>query len=193
MTAQHHDHPSTIPSVCFLASALVAAAVAVGCSQPTQEVPPPSSPAPQLQTVEPPTGVLPDGTPITVELAITPDELATGLMFRPSLPPDRGMLLLFEDQRRRSIWMKNTLIKLDLIFLDRSGSVVWLEPGVPPCGADPCPTYAPDVDARAVLELAEGMIETHGLVIGDQILFERVPGYPVVEEIKPEETTPEED
>ena len=122
---------------------------------------------------------LPNGTTINLELAITQEELANGLMFRPSLPADRGMFLLFEVERHPSIWMKNTLISLDLIYLNNSGVVVGLTPDVPPCAADPCPTYPASEPTRAVLEMVTGSIATHGLQVGDTLVFEKVPGYPV--------------
>jgi uncharacterized membrane protein (UPF0127 family) len=92
------------------------------------------------------------------------------------------MLLLFEAQRYPSIWMKNTLVSLDLIFLDNSGVVVHLVPDVPPCAGDPCPTYVTEKPARAVLEMPAGSIAGHGLALGDRLEFTRVPGYPVVNE-----------
>ena len=68
----------------------------------------------------PPVGMpqvlLPDGFEVTLELAITPEELSQGLMFRPRLPEDRGMLLIFAEERLPSIWMMNTLVALDPRF-----------------------------------------------------------------------------
>ena len=160
---------------------LVLLLAAAACTQPAQETDLLASTSPPQRTVEAPTGTLPDGSEITLELAITPEELATGLMYRPTLAADRGMLLLFEIERSPSIWMKNTLINLDLIYLDNSGAIVHLVADVPPCATDPCPTYSSENEARAVLEMITGSIETHGLSIGDTLAFERVPGYPLIE------------
>ena len=162
---------------------LVVVVILMGCSQPAQTPPASSHSSEPAATpvVDLPRAVLADGTVITLELALTPDELATGLMFRPSLPADRGMLLLFGIERYASIWMKNTLMDLDLIFLDDNGAVVDVITGVPPCAADPCPTYSPSAPARAVLEMAAGGAERYGIAAGDQLSFERVPGFPATE------------
>jgi uncharacterized membrane protein (UPF0127 family) len=159
---------------------LIAALFAItACTQPTQtstadagEEPPPSHvPLPQA--------ALPDGFMVSLELAATLEETTTGLMFRPSLPENRGMLFLFDEPRFPAFWMKNTLIPLDLVFLDGSGKIVDVIADVQPCAAEPCPRYPPSSPALAVLEIAAGGAAAHGLEAGAVILFERVPGYPV--------------
>ena len=130
-------------------------------------------------TVAPPQATLPDGFVVDLELALTPEETANGLMFRPSLPENRGMIFIFDQARRPAFWMKNTLIPLDLVFLDGGGTVVDLIADVPPCAADPCPNYPPSQPALAVLEIGAGVAAKHGLEIGSTITFERVAGYPV--------------
>ncbi len=60
---------------------------------------------------------------INVEFARTPEELQKGLMNRPSLPKNFGMLFIFPDETNRSFWMKNTLIPLDVIFVSSTGRV----------------------------------------------------------------------
>jgi uncharacterized membrane protein (UPF0127 family) len=113
-----------------------------------------------------------------LELAVTPEEIGTGLMFRPSLPDDQGMLFLFEVERVPSFWMKNTLIPLDLVFLDGRGRIVEIIENAQPCKVDPCPQYIPSVAAWAVLELKAGAVERHSLAAGDRLRFRRVEGYP---------------
>jgi hypothetical protein len=100
-------------------------------------------------------------------------------MFRPSLAENRGMFFLFNRPRLPAFWMKNTLIPLDLVFLDPSGNVVEVIDNVPPCAADPCPNYPPSKPAQAVLEINAGSAAAHGIEAGTNIQFERVPGYPV--------------
>jgi uncharacterized membrane protein (UPF0127 family) len=126
-----------------------------------------------------PRTTLPDGTRVSLELAITSEEIGRGLMFRPSLPDDRGMLFLFNADRVASFWMKNTIIPLDLVFLDREGRVVDLIENARPCPADPCPQYVPDRPTRAVLELAAGSAARHGVAVGQELPIENVEGYPV--------------
>jgi uncharacterized membrane protein (UPF0127 family) len=146
-----------------------------------------TSPPTAGDTPERPAAILPDGTRITLDLATTPEELARGLMFRPSLPDDRGMLLLFPEERLPNIWMKNTLVHLDLVFLDNSGRVVDVIERVAPCAADPCPHYIPRHPARTVLEVAAGVAGRHALQGGDVIEFREVDGYPVQPEPPPAE------
>jgi uncharacterized membrane protein (UPF0127 family) len=136
-----------------------------------EHVPQTSPPIPQA--------VFPDGETFDLELAMTDQEVSTGLSYRPSLPEGRGMLFLFDEARRPSFWMKNMLFSLDLIYLDETGSVVHIEANVPPCAADPCPTYPSSEPAIAVLEVNAGVAATHGIEKGTVLQFERVPGYPV--------------
>lgn len=125
-----------------------------------------------------PRATLPNGSVIALELAITQEEIGQGLMFRPSLPDDRGMLFLFEVERVPSFWMKNTMIPLDLLFLDGDGEVTEIMENAQPCAAEPCPQYIPSSAAWAVLEVAAGFAARHELSAGDSIAFEDVPGYP---------------
>lgn len=156
----------------------LAGQLAAGCSQ---SAPPPAAPAqlrPTVAKVDPPQAILPDAFVVNLELAETQQEVANGLMYRPSLPENRGMLFIFDDDRYPSFWMKNTLISLDLVFLDSTGTVVEVIAGVPPCAADPCPTYSPKKPARAVLELIAGAASAHGVEPGAALVFDRVHGYP---------------
>jgi uncharacterized membrane protein (UPF0127 family) len=142
-----------------------------------------SSTAPETHTArrpapDRPKATLTDGTVITLELAVTPEEIGQGLMFRPHLPSDRGMLFLFQRERVPSFWMKDTMIPLDLLFLDGSGTIVEIIADAQPCATEPCPQYVPSQTAWAVLELNAGAAERHGLAAGDTLTFERVEGYP---------------
>ena len=147
------------------------AAAAVDTDAPRDTPPPPPSP----------TAVLPDGFSATIELAITPDELAQGLMFRPSLHDDRGMLLIFSEERLPNIWMMNTLVALDLVYLDRTGRVVDVITDAQPCPGEPCPRFTPKLPAQAVLEIPAGGARAHSITEGSVIEFTHVPGFPVTE------------
>jgi uncharacterized membrane protein (UPF0127 family) len=125
-----------------------------------------------------PQAQLPDGQIMILELALTHEEIAQGLMFRNSLPEDRGMLFLFSEERIPSFWMKNTLIPLDMVFLSPQGVIVDIVHDARPCTADPCPQYVPKAEALAVLEIAAGVAEKHSLQEGSHLVFERVPGFP---------------
>jgi len=114
---------------------------------------------------------LPSGSSVTAELAVTDAERARGLMFREKLFPDQGMLFVFERESAAAFWMKNTLIPLDMLWLDRDRRVVHIERNVPPCKADPCPSYAPSRPGLYVLELPAGAADRFGLKTGDRLDF----------------------
>jgi len=103
-------------------------------------------------------------------------------MFVKDLPPDKGMLFLFDDDERRPFWMKDCFISLDLVWLDEGFRVVDISRSVPPCAGDPCPNYFPSRAIRNVLEVQGGLCDAHGLKVGDGLsvvgLPARRPGGP---------------
>ncbi|MEO8349672.1 MAG: DUF192 domain-containing protein [Acidobacteriota bacterium] len=119
---------------------------------------------------------LPSGAIYRVELARTNEEMAQGLMFRESLPEKSGMLFLFpRDDDSHPFWMKNTMIPLDIIWLDAEGRVLFVSANTPPCKADPCPSYGPDFAIASVLEIAGGMAEKEKVTVGSTIRLMDVP------------------
>ncbi len=114
---------------------------------------------------------LPDGFNVTVELAVTREESARGLMFRESLAPDRGMLFLFGDPGMKTFWMKNTLIDLDMVFLDADLKVVKVFKRVPKSRLDEPESKIARASSpgSAVLELAAGTAAAHKLKPGSKI------------------------
>ncbi|MEG4224589.1 DUF192 domain-containing protein [Microcoleus sp. N9_B2] len=108
---------------------------------------------------------------IELEVAKTPEQQAMGLMYRTSLPDDRGMLFEFKPARQVNFWMKNCQISLDMIFL-RDGVVEAIAAETPPCTADPCPTYGPNTAVDRVIELRGGRAAELGVKVGDRIEIE---------------------
>lgn len=92
-------------------------------------------------------------------------------MFRESLPEKTGMLFPFSEPDVHRFWMKNTMIPLDMIWMDRGGKVVFVSADTPPCRADPCPSYGPDAAASSVLELAGGMAKKEKVTVGSSLKF----------------------
>jgi uncharacterized protein len=116
---------------------------------------------------------MPQGTVIMAELADTVEERARGLMFRPSLEKNRGMLFTFAEPQQWSFWMKNTRISLDIIWMDGNKKIVHIERNVPTCSRtdDGCPQYQPNERALYVLELASGSADALKLDRGTTLRF----------------------
>ncbi|MFC1594176.1 DUF192 domain-containing protein [Candidatus Omnitrophota bacterium] len=110
-------------------------------------------------------------TCFTVEIASTPEQQARGLMLRKQLDRDKGMLFVFEREERHAFWMKNTLIPLDIIWLDKDRSVVFIHRNAQPCREDYCPQISPEKEALFVVELNAGSVDTLGLKTGDTMEF----------------------
>ncbi len=119
--------------------------------------------------------VVPDGGRLQLELALSEKEKKVGLMFRDSLPPDRGMLFPFATDGIAWFWMKDTLIPLDIVWLDAAGKVVEIHADAPPCHSDPCARYANKEKARAVLLVNAGYSRAHGLAPGSVLTFSGTP------------------
>ena len=90
-----------------------------------------------------------------LEIASTPEERTQGLMFRTEL--EGGMLFVFDHPGRHPFWMKNTLIPLDIIWMDEDKEIVFISRNVQPCKVDPCEVIDPGADASYVLEVNAGM------------------------------------
>lgn len=106
---------------------------------------------------------------VDLELALTDDEMRTGLMEHDELPEGRGMLFVFEKSKQVSFWMKNVEFPIDIVWLDSDKRIVHIEKEVPPCPAEQksCPSYSPNTDAKYVIELPAGFSNDNNLKIGD--------------------------
>src|ERR1700674_3518170 len=104
----------------------------------------------------------------TVELATTPAQMEQGLMFRRSLAPDAGMLFDYQAPSMAMMWMKNTLIPLDMLFVDAEGRIVNIHERAVPGSLDTIAAAAP---ARAVIELNGGTASRLGIRSGDRVVF----------------------
>ncbi len=104
----------------------------------------------------------------TTEIAATPQERALGLMFRRSLAPDSGMLFDFKRPQEVAFWMKNTLVPLDMLFVDAEGRIVGIHADAVPLSLATIPSPGP---VRAVIELLGGTAARLGIRPGDRVLF----------------------
>lgn len=109
------------------------------------------------------------GRTINLEVTRTPQEQALGLMYRPTLPDDHGMLFNFVPSQAVAFWMKNVPVSLDMVFILK-GKVVAIAHSAPPCDIDPCPIYpTKPVFVDQVIELRSGLANEIGLKVGDGI------------------------
>jgi uncharacterized protein len=164
---------------------IVLSVLLMSCSTQTSAVSPTAIPssqtqAPMNQEKEPLTtnagqqlpisavAIVPDGAKINLEVAQTPQEQAMGLMFRPALPDDRGMLFQFPSAFQASFWMKNVPVPLDMVFM-LDGVIKYVAVSVPPCNTIPCPTYGPETPVNQVIELRSGRASELGLKKGARV------------------------
>lgn len=111
----------------------------------------------------------PNGKIIKTEIADNDQKRAYGLMFRKNLPYEAGMLFIFDEEDFHSFWMKNTLIPLDILWLDKDMRILYYFANVPPCKSDPCQSYKPLFKAKYVLEVNSGFIKKENLKLGDRL------------------------
>lgn len=111
---------------------------------------------------------------LKVEIVKTEEKKRTGLMRRESLPEDRGMLFVYDDNSHPYIWMKNMLIHLDIVFIGWDLKINHIERDVQPCVAmddNQCIRYKSSYPSTFVLELPAGFTMQYGIDQGDEIIL----------------------
>ena len=101
-----------------------------------------------------------------VEMAITPDQQTVGLMFRNSVPPDGGMLFDWRSPRDSQMWMRNTLVGLDMVFINADGTIRSIAENTVPESLAVIDSRGP---VRATLELAAGTTARLNIRVGDKV------------------------
>ena len=109
----------------------------------------------------------------SVEVADDPAERSRGLMFRETMPRMAGMIFLYENPQPLAFWMRNTLIPLDLIFFDETGTVTHIHPNAVPLDETPIPG-GPGLQLGA-FEINGGLAKQLGISVGSEL---RHPGLP---------------
>lgn len=110
-----------------------------------------------------------NNTVINLESAKTFEQKQIGLMGRKSMPENRGMIFIYKKASLLNFWMKNTLIPLDMIFLNNN-KIVGIIANVPPClTPTSCPSYGPGHTANQVIELNAGKAKMLKLKEGQEI------------------------
>jgi uncharacterized membrane protein (UPF0127 family) len=105
----------------------------------------------------------------TVEVAATPEQQERGLMFRPLVGPDEGMIFPYDPPVNATFWMKNTLVPLDMVFIRADGTIARIAHAVP-LTLDPVPAGEP---VAAVLEIRGGRAAELGIREGDRVSWQR--------------------
>jgi uncharacterized membrane protein (UPF0127 family) len=101
-----------------------------------------------------------------VEMAVTPEQQRTGLMYRRSMPADAGMLFLYDNGSQVTMWMANTFIPLDMVFIDQSGKITRIVERTVPQSTELIGSNGP---VRAVLELNGGTTSRLDIRVGDRV------------------------
>ncbi len=103
----------------------------------------------------------------TVEMALTPEQQTIGLMFRPEVKADEGMIFDWGQPRESSMWMRNTLAPLDMVFIAADGRIHRIAERTVPLSLTPVDSRGP---VRATLELQGGITEKLDIRVGDRVL-----------------------
>ena len=116
---------------------------------------------------------LPRGQVIKAETMITSAQLSRGMMYRTSLAPDHGMLFAHATPGSYSYWMYQTLIPLDIIWMDSQHHIIQMVLNAQPCKTEPsaCAQYRSSKPAQFVLELSGGTARKYGLELNQTIQF----------------------
>ncbi len=102
---------------------------------------------------------------LQIEVARTPEERARGLMFRPSMSPDAGMLFVFEQESQAGFWMRNTLIPLSIGWVDRDGTIVDIQ-DMQPLSDE---VHTPTAPYWYAIEANQGWFEANGVGVGQRV------------------------
>lgn len=106
--------------------------------------------------------------PLTLELATTPAQRERGLMYRKTLAPHDGMLFAFPQVAPQKFWMKDTLIPLDMLFIDPQHRIVHILTAA----AQSETPVGPDVAVNVVIELDGGRAAREGIAVGDKVAYD---------------------
>ena len=104
-----------------------------------------------------------------VEIADSQTERIRGLMYRKTLNKDSGTLFVFEEEGIYPFWMKNTLIPLDIIWINKDKEIIFIKESAQPCKTNICPTTTSNKRAKYILEINAGLTEEMNIKIGDKI------------------------
>ncbi len=114
----------------------------------------------------------PNGVELEAEVADTPEKLLFGLAFRDELPPNGGMLYIFEQSGLHRVQTREYRFPIDILWVDESHHVVHVLEHAEPCSSDPCPFYGPPPEeARYVIQAESGFLKRAGVVMNDELKY----------------------
>lgn len=108
---------------------------------------------------------------LKIEIADTQTLRAKGLMHRIQLAENEGMLFVYPTQTLLGVWMKNTLLELDVFFITEDGKISSIIRNLKPCYQEPCPIYNSITPALYMLEVNAGFADRHQVAIGQEIMI----------------------
>ncbi len=108
---------------------------------------------------------------IDIEIADNEASRTQGLMYRDSMAEQQGMLFVFQDEEERAFWMKNTILPLDIIYVNAKNQIVTIQKNTVPYSEDSIPSNGP---AKYVVEVNAGFCERHRVAAGDHIEWSRL-------------------
>ena len=114
----------------------------------------------------------PNGRELETEVADTPEKLLVGLAFRDALPPNGGLLYIFESTGQNHLWTKEYRFPVDMMWVDESHHIVGLKENVAPCLEVDCPKYSSSPEAvRYAIQTEAGFIKREGVTIGLELKY----------------------
>ncbi len=114
----------------------------------------------------------PNGTEIEAEVADTPEKLLFGMAFQETLPPNGGMIYIFESTGSHRVTTKEYRFPIDMIWVDESRHIVSITENVPPCRQETCPWHGSTSSAvRYLIQAAAGFAKQAGLEVGGELKY----------------------
>ena len=118
-----------------------------------------------------------NGFEVRADIALTGEQQAKGLDIKNNLTENQGMFFVFQQPDRYGFWMKGMIFPIDIIWLDRNGTVTHIEHSLKPCPPANsnlvCPTYFPEKDSLYVLETVPGFSMKHNVRLGKLSIMKR--------------------
>jgi hypothetical protein len=108
---------------------------------------------------------------IDIEIADDEASRSQGLMYRDSMAENQGMLFVFADEAERSFWMENTILPLDIVYIDARNKIITIQKNTVPYSRDSIPSNGP---AKYVVEVNSGYCDRHSIRVGDHIDWKRL-------------------